>query len=101
MNISTETREQIIKEHLSARAKKARDTLTKRYGVSYFSKLGKTVAQNLRKAPLDFSTGVISAKRLTALYYVVSCTEMDRGGRCKPVGGQQGATLNKSSSCEA
>jgi hypothetical protein len=41
MNISEETREQIIREHRSKIAKKARDTLLKRRGVSYFKRLGK------------------------------------------------------------
>jgi len=41
MNISEETREQIIREHRSEIAKRAPATLRKRRGVSYFKRLGK------------------------------------------------------------
>jgi hypothetical protein len=41
MNISEAAREEIIKQHGSAIAKKAAATLLKRRGVSYFKRLGK------------------------------------------------------------
>ena len=41
MNVTEETREQIIREHRSEIAKRAAETLRKRHGVSYFKRLGK------------------------------------------------------------